>query len=128
MDEAADATAKIKVAKDHLDRAQSAAREDPADWLDLSIHGFYALENALDSACLHYGIPTNKSHPYRVKVAKRLCSEYGLTDVSELLRDLNEVRKGESYGEVTSPELIADDVIAEIEAYVEDVAQRLKAE
>lgn len=59
---------------------------------------------------------------------KRLSSEHGLEDVSDLLRDLNEVRKSEAYGDiVTPPELDPADVAVEIEEYIESVAALLGA-
>ena len=41
--------------------------------------------------------------------------------MSELLRDLNETRKSESYGDVPAPELDAEETASQIEAYVEAV-------
>ena len=46
---------------------------------------------------------------------------HGFDDVSELLRDLNETRKSESYGDVPAPELDAEETASQIEAYVEAV-------
>ncbi len=37
---------------------------------------------------------------------------------ADLLRDLNETRKSEAYGEVAAPNLDAEDVACEIELYI----------
>ena len=43
--------------------------------------------------------------------------------MSDLLRDLNEARKSEVYGDVTTPpELDPEDVAVRIEEYIESVA------
>ena len=52
-----------------------------------------------------------------------MSSEHGLDDVSDLLRDLNEVRKNEAYGDVVvAPELDPQDVATTIERYVDAIA------
>ena len=112
---------KLTLARRHLERVQ-VAWCDPTDWADLSIYGFYALEAAVDAACLHVGFNTARRHPARAKAAAALASRHGLPDVSELLRDLNEVRKHQSYGDVDAPELSAEETAATVEAYVGSVA------
>lgn len=69
-----------------------------------------------------FGKESQRSHWRRVDEAQRLSSEHGLDDVSDLLRDLNEVRKNEVYGDVVAPELDAQDVATMIERYVESIA------
>lgn len=50
----------------------------------------------------------------------------GLPDVADLLRDLNELRKSESYGEVKPPKSrSAEDIVTEVEEYVLEVEARL---
>ena len=72
---------------------------------------------------IHCGIDATKSHARRAESAERLSSEHGLEDVSDLLRDLNEARKSEAYGDVvTPPELYPEDVAVAIERYIESVA------
>ena len=113
---------KLKLARRHLERVRVAWHEP--DWADLSIYGFYALEAAVDAACLQVGIKAGKSHPARAQAAAELASTHGLPDVSELLRGLNEVRKHQSYGDVAdAPELGAEEIAAEVEAYVDSVAK-----
>ena len=113
------AVRKLKLAELQLERVLMAW--DPPDWADLSIYGFHALENAVDAACLHLALPVQKSHPARQEAADQLCRAHGFDDVSELLRDLNETRKSESYGDVPAPELDAEETASQIEAYVEAV-------
>ena len=57
--------------------------------------------------------------------AKQLHREHGLDDVSDLLDDLNETRKSESYGDIEAPELDAEDTAMRIESYVEAVRKLL---
>jgi hypothetical protein len=66
-----------------------------------------------------------KAHWARADAAKVLHRRYGLVDVSALLRDLNEVRKREAYGEVQAPELDAEDVAAAVESFIDSVSQAL---
>ena len=112
---------KLTLARRHLQRVQ-VAWEDPVDWADLSIYGFYALEAAVDAACLHVGRGTEMRHPARAEAAAALASSHGLPDVSELLRDLNQVRKHQSYGDVDAPELSAEETAVAVETYVDSVA------
>ena len=123
----ADAIAKLELAQKHLDKVQN-AWDDPTDWADLALYGFHALENAEDAACLHYGIDTRRTHVSRTEAAERLSSEHGLEDVSELLRDLNEARKSEAYGDVTPPELDPEVVAVAIEEYIASVAEKIVAQ
>ena len=100
---------------------------DPVDWADLSHYGFHALENAIDAACAHFGLESaGNSHWKRVERALELHRDHGLDDVSDLLRDLNETRKSESYGDVTAPPLDAEDTAVSIEGYVEAVGKLLR--
>ena len=117
---------KLTLARRHLERVQ-AAWGDPTDWADLSIYGFYALEAAVDAACLHVGVDTARRHPARAEAAASLASSHGLQDVSELLRDLNEARKHQSYGDVDAPELNAEKIAAEVQAYADSVAKLVQA-
>ena len=115
---------KLTLAKRHLERVL-VAWYDPTDWADLSIYGFYALEAAVDAACLHVGVATSRLHPARAEAAAALASSHGLPNVADLLRDLNEARKYQSYGDVEAPELSAEEIAAEVEAYVDSVATLL---
>src|SRR5437879_3883976 len=110
----------LKLARKHLLRVQEAW--DPPEWDDLSLYGFYCLENAVTAAATHAKIPFNKkSHPGKAEAARQLAREYGLPDVEDLLKDLNEARKSEAYGDIAAPTLDAADVASEIESYVQAV-------
>jgi hypothetical protein len=115
---------KLELARRHLQRVQAAW--DPPDWADLSLYGFYALEAAVEAASLHYGMDVQKAHWARVEAAKTLHDQHRLPDVSVLLRDLNETRKSEAYGDVQAPELDAEDVASEIKLFIESVGQILE--
>lgn len=116
---------KIELAQQQLERVQMAW--DPPDWPDLSHYGFHALENAIDAACSHFGLEgAGHSHWKRVERARQLHRDHGLDDVSDLLRDLNETRKNEAYGDVTPPPLNAEDTAESVERYVEAVAKILE--
>ncbi len=115
----ATAQEKLELAERHLGRVQAAW--DPPDWADLSLYGFYALEAAVEAASLHFGITVQKSHWVRVEAAETLHRQHGLPDVSVLLRDLNEARKSEAYGDVQAPDLDAEVVASEIESFIDRV-------
>lgn len=117
------AAEKLRLAQRHLERVQLAW--DPPDWADLSFYGFYALEAAVEAACLSCGMKVQKVHWARVQAAETLHQQQGLEDVSDLLRDLNETRKSEAYGDVEAPELDAEDVASRIELYIDSVAELL---
>ena len=116
---------KIKLAQQQLKRVQTAW--DPPDWPDLSHYGFHALENAIDAACAHFGLEgAGNLHWKREERARQLHRDHGLDDVSDLLRDLNNTRKSEAYGDVTPPPLNAEDTAVSIERYVETVEKIIK--
>lgn len=115
---------KLAVARRHLNRVQ-AAWDDPTDWDDLSLYGFYCLEAAVEAAALHFGLRTSRKHWEKVDTASTLHKEKGLPDVSELLRDLNDARKAAAYGDTEVPDLEAESIASQIENYVDAVAARL---
>ena len=114
-------TDKMNLARRHLERVQ-VAWDDPADWADLASYGLYALEAAVDAVLLFLDEEVRPAHWHRADAAKQLSSEHGLDDVSELIRDLNEVRKREAYGDVIAPELDAEEVATTIEEHIDAVA------
>lgn len=120
----ASAAEKLALARRHLDRVQG-AWDDPTDWDDLCLYGFYALEAAVDCACLHFGESTQKAHWGRVNAAERL-SDHGLDDVSDLLRDLNEGRKSVAYGDADLPDFNAEEIATAIELFVDSVSALLE--
>ena len=116
---------RIELAKRELGKAQVAAI-DPIDWLDVAVFSFYALENAVVAAADLEGVPWKRSHDSKVEVSDVLRDRLGLPDVADLLRDLNELRKSESYGEIRPPlNRRAEDIVTEVEDYVLEVEARL---
>lgn len=123
----ASAIDKLRLAKRHLERVQAACWEEPIDWADLSIYGFYALEAAVDAASLHYGAAIEKRHPARAAAAEKLAAKHQLENVADLLVDLNELRKSISYGDIEGPELGAEETADRIESYVNAVANLIES-
>ena len=111
---------KLALALRHLEHVQ-AAWDEPTDWDDLSLYGFYALEAAVDAACIQLGISTARAHAARVDACLKLSSCHGLRDVSDLLRDLNDARKSVAYGDIEMPDLAPEEVAHDIKVFIEDV-------
>ena len=111
---------KLALAQRHLERVQ-VAWDEPTDWDDLSLYGFYALEAAVDAACIRLGIRSPRMHSGRVDSAAQLALEHGLPDISELLRDLNDARKSVAYGDTELPDLDAETTANGIEGFIDDV-------
>lgn len=117
----------LALAKKHLERVQSSW--DPPDWLDLASAGLYALEAAVVAAGLHLGYVTQRTHWKKADVAEDLAKKHGLPDIVQLMRDLNEVRKSEAYGDIaTPPNLDPEDVAREVEEYVDAVDELFRGE
>lgn len=121
-----EAEKRLVLAKKHLERVL-VAWDDPTDWADLSLYGFYCLEASIVAAAWKVGVEPSRSHPGKAKAAHSLQS-HGLPDVADLLSDLNVARKAAAYGDVDFPELDAEDLAARIEEYVEAVATLLADE
>ncbi len=115
---------KLELAKRHLERVQS-AWDEPTDWDDLSLYGFYCLEAAVEAAALHLGLGTSKKHWEKVDIALKLHKKQGLPDISELLSDLNVARKAAAYGDTEWPDLGAEGIASDIEEYVDAVTTLL---
>ena len=126
MDTMTSVADKLVLAQRHLRRVQE-AWDDPTDWDDLCLYGFYALEAAVDCACLHFGVSTKRTHWNRVDAAREL-SRHGLDDVSDLLRDLNEGRKSVAYDDGDLPDLNAEEIAIRIEKYIDSIADLVKQE
>ena len=58
----------------------------------------------------------------KVDLAKDLHSKRGLPDIGDLLSDLNDAHKAAAYGDMDRPDLDAEDIASQIEAYVDAVA------
>jgi len=118
---------KLTIARKHLKRVLD-AWDEPTDWDDLSLYGFYCLEAAVEAAATHSGITVSRRHWEKVEVAAELHRRFGLPDVEELLRNLNDARKAAAYGDIVLPDLDAEEIASEIEAYVESVSALLDEE
>ncbi|HYW47544.1 MAG TPA: hypothetical protein VE959_32040 [Bryobacteraceae bacterium] len=119
-----DAEDKLKLARKHLERVL-AAWGAPTDWDDLSLYGFYCLEAAVGAAAAHFGLAISTRHWQKAETAAGLHANHGLPDISHLLHELNDARKAAAYGDVEAPELDAESVASQIEAYVNAVAALL---
>lgn len=119
------ATEKLTLARRHLEKVL-AAWDVPTDWDDLSLYGFYCVENAVEAAAKHLGIPTPKNHWVKADIAGDLHEKHGLPNIEPLLRDLNEARKAAAYGDVDAPDLDAEEIAQQIEHYVNAVAELLE--
>ena len=107
-------------AEEHLERVY-ASWDAPTDWGALTIFGFYCVEAAVMAATSHSGLPNTRNHREKAKLAQRLHKAYNLPDVSSLLKTLNVARKAAAYGDVEAPELDAQDLLVEIETFVDSV-------
>src|SRR6185436_15144616 len=89
----------LALARKHLSRVQSSW--DPPEWLDLSAYGLYALEAAVVAASAFKKYSLQRNHWSKVDAARALAESSDLPDVSSLMKDLNDIRKSEAYGEVS---------------------------
>jgi hypothetical protein len=112
----------LKVADRHLEDHVRLAWDDPTDWDDLALYGFYCLEAAIMAASTHLGWTTRGQHPDKARAAERLATERGLPDIQQLLTELNDGRKAVAYGDLDMPELNPAEVITQIEGYIAAVA------
>ncbi|MGB8685426.1 MAG: hypothetical protein WCD12_21280 [Candidatus Binatus sp.] len=117
-----DAQEHFDLAKRHLKKVL-AAWDDPTDWSDLAIYGFYCLEQAVMAAATECGLKGKRQHRDKVQLAKTLHKTKGLPDVAKLLTHLHRAQKYKSYGDVKPPPLDPGDVAREIEEYVEAVSK-----
>ena len=107
----------LDLARGHLERVQ-VSWDEPTDWSDLSLYGFYCVEACIVAAALYLEWDAPDSHRGKVEAAQRLSEEHDLPDIADLLVDLNDMRKYEAYGDVERPDnLSAEEVAAAIEEY-----------
>ena len=79
-------------AKKQLEHVQVASF-DPGDPEEVVTHAFYAYENCIVAAAENEGIPWQKSHLDKVRIARLLHGQGTLrVDVGDLLEQLNEWR------------------------------------
>jgi hypothetical protein len=80
-----------------------------------------ALENAVAAAALFVSEEFVKSHWSKAAVARKLSRRHKLADVSGLLADLNEARKGTAYGDEDEPEISPEEVLENVGNYIVQV-------
>ena len=119
-----DAQEHLEFAQRHLKKVQD-AWDDPTDWSDLAVYGFYCLEQAVTAAATHQGLKVRRQHRSKIQLAKSLHKKMGLPDIGELLALLHQAQKYASYGDVNPPAFDPQDVATEIEEYVEAVTKML---
>ena len=115
----------LNIARGRLERVQ-VAWYDPVDWADLSNYGLYALEAGVMAAARETGLAVKATHWAKAAAAGELAEAHDLDDVSDLMARLNEARKAANYGDMEAPEPDAEDVAAEVEAYLDAVEALLK--
>lgn len=112
------ANAALERAKRHFTRAS----ENPDDPDEVFVWSFYALENAVVAAAIHADIQFVRTHRSKATAARELSQQHKLTDVSALLADLNEARKGAAYGDQEGePEIKPADVLEQVRGYLGEV-------
>jgi hypothetical protein len=126
--------ARLKEASTHLSRAKnqwdSATVDswDPAEPADCVTKCFYSYENALVAAATALGAAWTKKHYEKATLAKKLFEQNALkTDVSDLLVNLNELRKDVSYGD-PGEELRQTDLeqlVSKLESFLDEVTELL---
>ena len=116
------AKAALERAKEHFERAS----EDPQDADEVFVWSFYALENAVVAAAFNAGEEFAKNHWSKAAAARKLSQKHNLSDVSGLLADLNEARKGTAYGDVDAPEIEPEEVLEQVGNYIEAVEDFLQ--
>lgn len=120
-----EAKKQLEIAKQHLERVL-AAYDEPTDWSDLSIYGFYCLESAVVAAAIHLGLDITRSHRGKVQTSTELSDSHGLPDLSDFLWELNSARKAVAYGDMDFPDLNPEEVATKIENYVDEVAKLIE--
>jgi hypothetical protein len=115
----------LELAKKHFAKVEKARQQGEVD--DLWLYGFYCLENAATAAATHAGMSLKRTHPAKAMAARDLAQKFGLPDVENLLKDLNDARKAEAYGDIQAPDLDGDEVASEIKAYIDSVENFLKS-
>ncbi|CAN5561201.1 hypothetical protein BH20ACT23_BH20ACT23_30130 [soil metagenome] len=121
-----DPQVRLRLAREQLAKVQ-VAWLDPVDWSDLTIYGMHACENAVVAAAEALDISVKRTHWDKVDVADRLHNDHKLPDIAALLRELNELRKGFAYGEMTiDPTMSAEDIAGGVEHYLDAVSDLLE--
>jgi uncharacterized protein YutE (UPF0331/DUF86 family) len=122
-----EARSKLELARSQLKRVHDAVTiEDPEEAVTWA---FYAYENAVVAAAEKERMPWKKTHISKQDVAEKLHRRRVLSrDVSDTLRDLNELRKDVVYGEVGEDLEAVDleDLEIELEQFIDEVAELIE--
>ena len=113
----------LALARSHLARAE----EKPEDADNVFVWSFWGLENAVKAAASHAGVNVIKQHWSTGQAARKLAKAHGLSDVSDLLSDLNDGRKSTAYGDTDEPDREPKEILAGFREFIEEVAGFLKA-
>ena len=99
---------------------------EPRDPAECVTKCFYSYENALVAAATALGTVWTKKHYEKAALAKRLFEQNKLkTDVSDLLVELNELRKDVSYGDPGQElsEVNLEDLVSQLELFLDEVRE-----
>lgn len=125
-----EARSKLHIARSHLERV-SVASWDPPDPEEAVTWAFYAYENAVVAAAEILGLPWEKNHYSKARLAKKLHEQGKVSrDLSSELLKLNDLRKDVAYGE-PGPELEEidlEDLAIELEKFVDEVEALFEGE
>jgi hypothetical protein len=120
----------FKLAERHLEKVRESLEdpEDP-DWGDIGTYGLYCLEALIRATALKSGETPIRTHWGKADQAVNLHKKHHLPDVSDLLHDLNVMRKAIAYGdmEFDEAEYDADDIVRQIEHYFTKVKAFVQA-
>ena len=119
----AEARKQLEIATRQFDEACTASwmPTEPAECISKC---FYAFENAVVAAAMALGIPWKKDHRKKADLAATLFDTGKATkNISELLIELNDVRKDISYGEAgqTLEDMDLDDLLSDLKDYLSQV-------
>ncbi len=112
----------LRVAEQHLKKVREAWAEP--DWSDLGTYGLYYLEALVRAAALKSGETPIRTHWGKADQAANLHKKHGLPDITDLLQELNVVRKAMAYGdeEFDKSEYDAEDIAHQGEDYYDKVS------
>lgn len=107
----------LEIARKHLRKVQD-AWEAP-DWDDLTTYGLYCLEACIRAAVLKNGDIPVRTHYGKVDQSNELALNHGFPNIEDLLKELNDGRKANAYGDAVFDEdkHDAEDIAVRIEAY-----------
>jgi hypothetical protein len=116
----------LKIASHHLEKVENAWKEP--DWSDLGTYGLYCLEALVRAAALKSGETPIRTHWGKADQARNLHKKHGLPDITDLLLELNVMRKAIAYGdeEFDESEYDAQKIASRVQDYFKKVSTFLK--